>query len=83
MDDGGFMDFALAAYLYLCDTNKVLLLLPNGQVMAEHPGLSILPDGNYRTIDSDACPFSLSTERNVRSLSWAGKVQQSWLLEQP
>lgn len=68
---------------------EVLLRLSNGLVLGaysenangQNTRLALLTDGNYKTTDGSKCSFSLSTSKNIRSVSWEGKEQMQWEIQ--
>lgn len=58
--------------------DEVLLALGNGSLVAlftnnvngDYPRLSLIPDGNFMTSDTTSCVFSVSTQGNVRTVTW-------------
>jgi hypothetical protein len=69
---------------------EVLLRLQNGEILSSFSDnsagsmtrLTFLPDGSYLDTDDSSCQFSIATssDKQSRSISWGGQVQQSWAL---
>ncbi len=69
---------------------EVLLRLANGEILSSFSDntagsmtrLTFLPDGAYMDTDNTSCQFTIATsnDKKTRSISWGGKVQESWSL---
>lgn len=80
--------------IHACGDNvaykEVLLRLSNGNVLGSFSNdsggtmtrLAFLSDGTFMNTDGSGCTFTLSTSADgkTRSVSWAGRVQKTWVI---
>jgi hypothetical protein len=89
--DAPISPFHIADALFPCGSTsnfkEVLLRLENGEVLASFSDnasghmtrLVLIPNGTYANTDSSGCIFSLeSPSVGIRTISWDGRVQNTW-----